>query len=76
MSGRNSSCDLIFHPETSDSTEDDAVYKDEIEHVAGPGCICGKEYSGYRILVEEMKGCRDMQCLLTKEDIWMPEPDD
>jgi hypothetical protein len=26
-----------------------------MEHVAGPGCICGKEYFGYWILVKEMK---------------------
>ena len=47
-----------------------------MEHVAGLGCICGKEYSGYRILVGEMKGCQDIQCLLMKDDRRMPEPDD
>ena len=46
-----------------------------MEHAAGPGCICGKEYSGYQTLVKEIKGCRDILCLLMKDDGWMPEPD-
>jgi hypothetical protein len=40
----------------------------EFEHVAGPGCVCGQGYSGHRILLEEMKGCRALQCLVLKEE--------
>ncbi|KAN0104636.1 hypothetical protein V8E51_010381 [Hyaloscypha variabilis] len=46
------------------------------EHVAGPGCVDGRGYSGHRISMEEMKGCRAVQCLLVKKHDWEPEPDD
>jgi hypothetical protein len=36
----------------------------------------GYTYSGYRISLEEMEGCRTAQCLLRKEDDWRPEHDD
>jgi streptomycin 6-kinase len=40
----------------------------DFEHVAGPGCVCGQGYSGHRILLEKMKGCRALQCLVLKEE--------
>ncbi len=46
------------------------------EHLAGPGCASTRGYSGHRISLEEMKGCRAIQCLLKKGDDWQPEPDD
>ena len=46
------------------------------EHTAGPGCVLEQGYSGYRISLEEMKGCRAVQCLVKKEADWMPEDDD
>jgi hypothetical protein len=48
------------------------------EHVAGPGCVSNQGYCGYRIGVEEMKGCRALQCLMLKESIedWKEEDDD
>jgi hypothetical protein len=46
------------------------------EHVAGPGCSSGQGYNGYMISVEEMKGCRVVQCLAEKDEDWKPEEDD
>lgn len=37
------------------------------EHVAGPGCVSESGYSGHRISVVEMKGCRAVQCLIKKD---------
>lgn len=48
----------------------------EGEHIAGPGCVSESGYSGYRISVEEMKGCRAVQCLVTKGSDWTPEDGD
>ncbi|KAI9702960.1 MAG: hypothetical protein M1836_008174 [Candelina mexicana] len=41
-----------------------------LEHAAGPGCASGRGYSGYRITMEEMVGCRAVQCLVKKEKGW------
>ena len=46
------------------------------EHIAGPGCVSQHGYSGCRISLEEMKGCRAVQCLVKKDADWMPEEDD
>ena len=46
------------------------------EHLAGPGCVSERGYTGHRISLAEMKGCRAVQCLLKKEANWMPENDD
>ena len=48
------------------------------EHVAGPGCRCTSAYSGWRVSVEEMRGCRAIQALVPKEQVedWQPESDD
>lgn len=46
------------------------------EHLAGPDCVSESGYTGHRISVAEMKGCRAVQCLLKKEANWMPENDD
>lgn len=48
----------------------------EGEHIAGPGCVSTAGYSGHRISVEEMEGCRAVQALLEKGTGWKPEPDD
>jgi len=69
--GDNTGCTLVergptFRPE-DDSGE---------EHIAGPGCASCRGYCGYRISLEEMKGCRAVQCLIKKEEDWQPEADD
>lgn len=46
------------------------------EHIAGPGCCSSHGYSGCRISLEEMRGCRAVQCLAPKPADWEPEPDD
>ena len=46
------------------------------EHIAGTGCVSEAGYSGHRISVEEMKGCRAVQCLVKKGYDWIPEDDD
>ena len=46
------------------------------EHVAGPGCASYQGYSGHRISVEEMKGCRAIQFLVKKTSDWETEDDD
>ena len=46
------------------------------EHLAGPGCVSHCGYSGHRISLAEMKGCRAVQCLVEKDADWMPEDDD
>ena len=46
------------------------------EHLAGPGCVSRSGYSGHRISLAEMKGCREVQCLVKKNAQWMPEDDD
>lgn len=46
------------------------------EHIAGPRCISTSGYSGWRISVEEMQGCRAVQALILKDAEWTPEPDD
>lgn len=47
------------------------------EYVAGPGCISGQGYSGYRILVGEMKDCRATQRLVLKSSVddWTAKED-
>jgi hypothetical protein len=68
--GKTSGCQTLERP---------GLYGgDEIgtEHLAGPGCISGQGYSGYQISVEEMKGCRVVQCLMKKTDEWEAEDDD
>lgn len=54
-----------------------------VEHLAGRGCTSDRGYNGHRISVEEMKGCRAIQCLMKKVAtttlngvMWEPEPDD
>ena len=46
------------------------------QHLAGPGCASIHGYSGFRISVEEMQGCRAVQALAEKEEGWQPEADD
>lgn len=46
------------------------------EHLAGPDCASEQGYTGHRISVAEMKGCRAVQCLMKKEDGWIREEDD
>ncbi len=50
----------------------------DIESIPGSGCSGKHGYPGYLISVEEMKGCRAVQCLLKKTDdeVWKPEDDD
>ncbi|KAL2061910.1 hypothetical protein VTL71DRAFT_7288 [Oculimacula yallundae] len=50
--------------------------ENELEHVAGPGCYALRGYSGYRVSVEDMAGCRSPQCLLRKDENWEQEDDD
>ena len=46
------------------------------EHIAGPRCATYMGYSGHRISVEEMKGCRAIQFLVKKTSNWETEDDD
>ena len=46
------------------------------EHIAGLGCISNRGYSGQRISIGEISGCRAVQCLIKKEAEWQPEEDD
>ena len=46
------------------------------QHVAGPECTSVSGYSGHRISMEEMKGCRALQALVKKGQGWEPEDDD
>ena len=46
------------------------------QHIAHPECASDNGYSGYRISVEEMKGCRAVQVLVKKRESWEPEDDD
>lgn len=46
------------------------------EHIAGPGCASRQGYSGHRVSIEEMRGCRAVQCLVKKDRSWQPEADD
>lgn len=46
------------------------------EHIAGIECAATDGYSGHRITLEEMRGCRAVQCLMDKFRGWEPEEDD
>ena len=48
----------------------------QAEHIAGHNCISIRGYSGHRISLAEMKGCRAVQWLVQKDVGWMPESDD
>jgi hypothetical protein len=47
-----------------------------LEHIAGPGCVLESGYSGHRISLEEIKGCREILALVKKEEGWQVEEDD
>ena len=49
-----------------------------MELVAGSGCLSASGYNGWRISLEEMKGCRAVQALVPKDQVenWKPEDDD
>ncbi|KAE8356231.1 hypothetical protein BDV28DRAFT_127619 [Aspergillus coremiiformis] len=46
-----------------------------VEHIPGPQCTEVNAYSGRRISLEEMRGCRTAQCLIHKSTIgtWAPD---
>ena len=67
--GDATGCTLVDHG-------DRARYTQDPEHVAGFHCVSNRGYSGWRIAVEEMNGCRAVQALVKKQPGWMPEPDD
>ena len=46
------------------------------QHIADPGCASDDGYSGHRISIEEMKGCKAVQVLVKKGKAWEPEDDD
>ena len=66
----SSGCQGLKRPAPYDGNENG------VEHIAGPGCVSGRGYSGHRISLEEMKGCRAVQCLMIKNKDWLPEADD
>lgn len=66
---RNPASDL----RTRDEENSDLVW---CEHIAGPDCTIVAGYSGYRISLEEMKGCTSFQCLMEKRRDWQPIEDD
>ena len=67
-------CDGPCGEDLGCSTKPDGPRKGE--HIAGPGCVATAGYSGHRISLAEMKGCRAVQCLVKKDADWMPEDDD
>ncbi|KAE8416005.1 hypothetical protein BDV36DRAFT_310532 [Aspergillus pseudocaelatus] len=48
---------------------------DPVEHIPGPTCRQVNAYSGRRISLEEMRGCRTVQCLINKKAAagWGPD---
>ncbi|MCJ1377209.1 hypothetical protein MMC17_000301 [Xylographa soralifera] len=68
--GEGSGCELIEREVQGRSPSS------VVEHISGPGCISRNGYSGQRISLEEMKGCRAIQCLVHKDADWEPEPND
>lgn len=46
------------------------------DHIPGPDCTAKTGYSGHRISVEQMKGCKSFQCLMKKRPNWVPIEDD
>lgn len=65
--------------ELAGCTRPNSEYNRAGEHIAGPGCISEDGYSGHRISLAEMKGCRAVQCLVKKGaegTNWIPEDDD
>lgn len=68
---------LLIEPvEISRHEEDHQHYTAKLEHIAGPECMDPSGYNGHRLGVEEMKGCRTVQCLIWKDEHWKSEPDD
>ena len=65
-----------------DSSSDDGNWNEswrkcqELEHLAGSGCVHHGGYSGSRITAQQMKGCTTSQCLVRKSPEWLLEPDD
>lgn len=49
---------------------------EDLEHIAGPKCANTGGYNPHAISVEEMRGCKTVQCLVVKDQHWRPEPDD
>ncbi|KAI9043026.1 F-box protein [Aspergillus affinis] len=52
------------------------LQKQDLEHVAGPGCSLDDGYLGHHISVEEMRYCQTAQGLALKKDDWQPQSDD
>lgn len=74
-------CGTVFFDETCGNTTGSGCELLEFEasryqHIAGPGCASDSGYSGYRISLEEMAGCRAVQALVKKGEGWEPEDDD
>ncbi|KAB8229395.1 uncharacterized protein BDW43DRAFT_303142 [Aspergillus alliaceus] len=46
-----------------------------VEHIAGPDCSEVNAYSGRKISLEEMRGCRTAQCLIHKGSCGRWQPD-
>lgn len=47
-----------------------------LEHLAGPGCIHPRGYNGNNITAEEMFGACTVQCLVRKDGSWLADPND
>jgi hypothetical protein len=48
-------------------SDDNRNNEQDLEHVAGPGCLDNRGYNGFEISVEEMTGCTALQCLVRKD---------
>ncbi|KAL2864794.1 uncharacterized protein BJX67DRAFT_199286 [Aspergillus lucknowensis] len=46
------------------------------EHIAGADCRSQKGYHGTQISPEEMRGCHTVQCIIPRDNVWEPLPDD
>ena len=49
---------------------------ENLEHIAGPGCVHEGGYHGHAISLEEMRGCTTHQCLVWKGDGWLTDSED
>lgn len=71
-----SGCHALVNGEVRTRDDDGPDDFDGGEHIAAVACISGQGYSGWRIGLEEMKGCRAIQCLVQKTEGWETEEGD
>ena len=50
-------------------------YANMFEHIAGQECQHREGYNGWKISVDEMRGCHTVQCIARKDQGWRPQRD-